>query len=66
MEKYSDYTIVHEREAAGLAEQVNQLLKDGWILLGAPFSHKENDHNELCQAMIKPDSSRPGSIGFNR
>lgn len=66
MEKYSDYIIVHASNADELSAGVKQYLKDGWILLGAPFSHQTENGAELCQALIKQDNSRAGSIGFNR
>jgi len=66
MEKYSDYIIVHSPDADELSNQVKQYLKDGWIVLGAPFSHSDQTGPEICQALIKQDAARPGSIGFNR
>jgi hypothetical protein len=66
MEKYSDYIILHGANATDLSEEVKQYLKDGWIVLGAPFSHTTETGAEVCQALIKPDTIRPGSIGFNR
>ena len=66
MEKYSDYIIVHAANADDLRAEVTQHLKDGWILLGAPFSHTAEDGSEICQALIKQDATRPGAIGFSR
>jgi hypothetical protein len=66
MEKYSDYLIVHATTADGLSKQVKQYLREGWIVLGAPFSHPAEAGTEICQALIKQDATRPGSIGFNR
>lgn len=66
MEKYSDYIIAHTKDADDLSKEVKQYLKDGWILLGAPFSHVVEGGSEICQALIKPDTAKPGSIGFNR
>jgi hypothetical protein len=66
MEKYSDYIIVHATGEDELSKQVKQFLKDGWIVLGAPFSHTGQAGPRICQALIKQDVSRPGSIGFNR
>lgn len=66
MEKYSDYTILHAKDADDLSKEVKQYLKDGWILLGAPFSHGGEDGSKICQALIKQDTAKPGSIGFNR
>jgi len=66
MEKYSDYVIVHATDADELSKQVKQYLKDGWIVLGAPFSHSGHAGQEIWQALIKQDALRPGSIGFNR
>jgi len=66
MEKYSDYLIVHAATADELSKQVKQHLKEGWIVLGAPFSHLTEDGAEICQALIKENATRPGSIGFNR
>ena len=65
MEKYSDYIIVHATDADELSRQ-KQHLKDGWIVLGAPFSHSGQAGQEIWQALIKQDALRPGSIGFNR
>jgi hypothetical protein len=66
MERYSDYIVVHTANTDDLSKEVKQYLKDGWVLLGAPFSHATESGVEICQALIKPDSTRPGSIGFNR
>jgi hypothetical protein len=66
MEKYSDYIILHAAEATVLSEEVKRYLQEGWILLGAPFSHTGESGAEICQALLKPDNMRPGSIGFNR
>ena len=66
MEKYSEYIIVHSTNANELSKEVKQYLKDGWVLLGAPFSHPGESGAEICQALIKQDNARPGSIGFNR
>ena len=66
MEKYSDYLIVHTATADELSKQVKQYLKEAWIVLGAPFSHLTEAGAEICQALIKQDATRPGSIGFNR
>jgi len=66
MEKYSDYIIVHANSADELSKEVTQYLKEGWIVLGAPFSHTNPISSEICQALIKQDATRPGSIGFNR
>ena len=66
MEKYSDYIILHAANANDLSQEVKQYLKDGWLVLGAPFSHPGEAGAEVCQALLKPDSIRPGSIGFNR
>jgi hypothetical protein len=66
MEKYSDYIVLHAANVADLSEEVKQYLKDGWLVLGAPFSHAVESSAEICQALIKPDTIRPGSIGFNR
>jgi hypothetical protein len=66
MEKYSDYIILHANNAGDLSKEVKQYLKDGWILLGAPFSRTDETGSEICQALIKQDSSKTGSIGFNR
>ena len=66
MEKYSDYIILHNNNVGDLSEEVKKFLKDGWILLGSPFSHSTAGSSEICQALIKQDTSRPGSIGFNR
>ena len=66
MERYSDYIIIHATEADELSKTVKQYLKDGWIVLGAPFSHNGEAGSEICQALIKQDATRPGSIGFGR
>jgi hypothetical protein len=66
MEKYSDYIILHAANVADLSEEVKQYLRDGWVVLGAPFSHVGQGGTEICQGLIKPDTIRPGSIGFNR
>ena len=66
MEQYSDYTILHAAKPSDLSEEVKQYLADGWTLLGAPFSHAGEAGAEVCQALLKPDSIKPGSIGFNR
>jgi hypothetical protein len=66
MEKYSDYTIVHAADVNELSTEVKQYLKDGWVLLGAPFSHAAQSGIEICQGLIKPDITRPGSVGFQR
>jgi len=66
MEKYSDYIIVHAVSSSELSDEVKQYLKDGWILLGAPFSHAFERGVEICQALIRQDATRAGSIGFNR
>ena len=66
MEKYSDYIILHATSEDELSKEVKQYLKDGWIVLGAPFSHTSQAAARICQALIKQDASRPGSIGFNR
>jgi len=66
MEKYSDYIILHSKSADDLSEEVKRYLKDGWEPLGGPFSYSTEGSFEICQALIKPHSSRPGSIGFNR
>ena len=66
MEKYSDYLVVHTTDADELSDQVRQHLKDGWVLLGAPFSHTGKNGAELCQALIKQDTTRNSSIGFIR
>jgi hypothetical protein len=66
MEKYSDYVIVHAADENELSKEVKQYMKDGWIVLGAPFSHTGQDGSRICQAMIKQDVPRTGSIGFNR
>ena len=66
MEKYSDYIILHAQTAAELSTEVKQYLKDGWLLLGAPFSHSGQTDTAFCQALIKQDTSKSGSIGFNR
>ena len=66
MEKYSDYIILHAADASHLSEEVKQYLKDGWLVVGAPFSHLSVGTKEIYQALIKPDTIKPGSIGFNR
>ena len=66
MEKYSDYIIIHAANPNELSEEVKQYMNEGWIVLGAPFSHAGEAGPEVCQALLKPDSIRPGSIGFNR
>lgn len=66
MEKYSEYKILHAADADELSEAVKNYLRDNWLLLGAPFSHKDENGYEICQAMIKADNTRAGSIGFNR
>lgn len=66
MERYSDYIIIHATEADELSKDVKKYLKDGWIMLGAPFSHKGEAGSEICQALVKQDTTRPGSIGFSR
>jgi hypothetical protein len=66
MERYSDYIIVHAADANELSTEVKQYLKDGWALLGAPFSHMSENGPEICQGLIKQDMSRPGSVGFQR
>jgi hypothetical protein len=66
MEKYTDYAILHAAAAGDVSKQVMQYLKDGWLLLGAPFSYAGEEGPEICQAMIKQDTAKPGSIGFNR
>ncbi|MGZ3951702.1 MAG: DUF1737 domain-containing protein, partial [Flavisolibacter sp.] len=58
--------IIHAANPNELSEEVKQYLKEGWIVLGAPFSHAGEGGTEVCQALLKPDSIRPGSIGFNR
>jgi hypothetical protein len=66
MERYSDYAIVRAADANELSTEVKQYLKDGWVLLGAPFSHASKTGAEICQGLIKPDITRPGSVGFQR
>lgn len=66
MEKYSDYVIVQAEDAGELSRQVKQLLEEGWLLLGAPFSHTAADGAVICQAMLRQEGARAGSIGFNR
>ena len=66
MEKYSEYKILHEGDTEDLSLKVKQHLNENWLLLGAPFSHKNENGYEICQAMIKADTNRTGSIGFNR
>ena len=66
MEKYSDYIILHAQTAAELSTEVKQYLKEGWLPLGAPFSHSDQNNVTFCQALIKQDTSKSGSIGFNR
>lgn len=66
MEKYSDYLIVHANTADELSKEVKQYLKGGWLVLGAPFSHPGETGTQICQALIKQDATRSGSIGFNR
>lgn len=65
MEKYSEYKILHAADAAQLSLEVKQHLNENWLLLGAPFSHKNENGYEICQAMIKAENNRTGSIGFN-
>lgn len=66
MEKYTDYIIIHAAVTGEVSREVMQYLKDGWLLLGAPFSHAGADGAEICQALIRQDTERPGAIGFNR
>ena len=66
MDRYSDYIILHATEADELSKSVKKYLKDGWIMLGAPFSHTGEAGSEICQALVKQDATRPGSIGFSR
>lgn len=66
MEKYSEYKILHAADPSELSLEVKQHLNDNWLLLGAPFSHKNESGYEFCQAMIKADNNRTGSIGFSR
>jgi len=66
MEKYSEYKILHSSDAVELSHEVKQHLNESWLLFGAPFSHKNENGYEICQAMVKADNNRAGSIGFNR
>jgi len=66
MEKYSEYKILHAVNVEELSSEVKQHLNENWLLLGAPFSHKNENEYEICQAIIKTDNARTGSIGFNR
>ena len=66
MEKYSEYKIIHASGAEELSLEVKSYLRDNWLLLGAPFSHKNENGYEICQAIVKADNTRAGSIGFSR
>ena len=66
MEGYSDYIIIQAANVDELTKEVKKYLKDGWIVLGAPFFHSVEGGSEFCQALIKKEMTKPGSIGFNR
>lgn len=44
----SDYKVVHGFNAIALSQAVNELIEDGWMLYGTPFTN-----NGINQAMVK-------------
>lgn len=41
-------------DIAGLQDEVNALLADGWILVGAPFCYTAVSSTNIIQAMMRP------------
>jgi hypothetical protein len=54
-ENYQEYKLIIMPNHVDFAFEVNNLLKEGWVLYGSPFSHlNESDGARLCQALTKP------------
>jgi hypothetical protein len=66
MENIREYIVIENNSAEDLTAQINERLKEGWTLFGAPFSRGNGQEaSKICQAMVKNYETGNKKIGFS-